>query len=325
MIDDMQHVLLDCDTGIDDAQALIYLAGLHLAGEITLLGATTTAGNGEARQSADNTAFVLQTCGVTDVPVAVGRTHPLVYPLVTTPETHGPKGLGDFVAIPTARLHPNWEQLWIDAVAMHPDVHLIVTGPATNLAFFMQRHPEVKFGKITMMTGAFNYPGNTTPTAEWNAWVDPHALDYVMQHSSCPIKICSLEVTEQFQFSPVDVDQLVYQVSKNPQLKQLEAVGRASLGFYFRFHQSQGLGLMAQIHDLLTCMLALGKVSATTYPAAVRVEAESELMRGTTVADTRNMWGSPLNAEIVRKADIIAAHAEFQRVLTLVGELAFRG
>ena len=87
-------VLIDCDTGIDDALALIYLAGLAAAGEVQLRAVTTTAGKVDVTQTALNSAHILRLCGLPDVPVVAGVPTPLVVPLVTTPETHGSHGLG---------------------------------------------------------------------------------------------------------------------------------------------------------------------------------------------------------------------------------------
>ena len=53
-----------------------------------------TSGNVDARQVAENTRAVLELAGRPDVEVSIGREVPLVRPLVTTPETHGPRGIG---------------------------------------------------------------------------------------------------------------------------------------------------------------------------------------------------------------------------------------
>lgn len=58
------RILLDCDPGIDDALALIYLAALHHVGEIELVGVTTTAGNIDVDTTARNAAFILSECGL---------------------------------------------------------------------------------------------------------------------------------------------------------------------------------------------------------------------------------------------------------------------
>ena len=128
----MRPILLDCDTGIDDAVALTYLACLHREDTINLAAVTTTAGN----TTAMNSRFVLDQCSLVDVPVAAGCTEPLEVPLVTTPETHGPLGVGyaeHSVDLPPTR-PGEWMRLWDEAIHEHEDLHLIVTGPATNLA-----------------------------------------------------------------------------------------------------------------------------------------------------------------------------------------------
>jgi len=55
----MRPVLLDCDTGIDDAVALTYLACLHREGSINLAAVTTTAGNTTAAPGATHPRVVL--------------------------------------------------------------------------------------------------------------------------------------------------------------------------------------------------------------------------------------------------------------------------
>ena len=59
------------------------------------------AGNVDARQVAENTRAVLELAGRADVEVALGREVPLVRELMTTPETHGPRGIG-YAELPPA-------------------------------------------------------------------------------------------------------------------------------------------------------------------------------------------------------------------------------
>src|SRR6478735_2235179 len=77
-VPDPTPLLIDCDTGIDDSLALLYACASTVA----------------AHQVAENTRAVLELAGRGDVEVALGRETPLVRPLVTTPETHGPHGIG---------------------------------------------------------------------------------------------------------------------------------------------------------------------------------------------------------------------------------------
>ncbi|MDO4911454.1 MAG: nucleoside hydrolase [Corynebacterium sp.] len=297
-------VLLDCDTGIDDAMAVVYLAGLHKAGEIELVGITTTSGNVEATQCARNSAYLLDLLGV-EVPIAVGKQEPLVLDLVTTPETHGPTGLGYAVTPSTAggQLSYDWQSIWENCGA---DL-AIVTGPATNLAAYGHNPAP----HVALMGGAYLYKGNTTPTAEWNSWVDPHAAKQAFSQTDSPIQVCGLEVTETCIFTPEDWEGFAQVAPKNI----AEVLGDA-LKFYFEFHESVGVGYCAQIHDLLTCMIALDKIPYESTLVAVDVEAESPLLRGTTVADFGGVWKKEPNCKLTRSADVEAAHREFARALS---------
>lgn len=299
------RILLDCDPGIDDALALIYLAALHHAGEIELVGVTTTAGNIDVDTTARNAAFILSECGLGEIPVAPGHPVPLEVPLVTTPETHGPAGLG-YVTAPDWNSDYNWRDLWNNAAEQ--DAQLIVTGPLTNVALA----GVSKFSQVTVMGGAVNYRGNTTPTAEWNFWVDPHAAKQVfgdLRESGSQATLCSLEVTEQFLIAPPRLERLIAELGEHPVARHLPEI----LRFYFEFHQEQGEGYQAQIHDLLTCMIALGKVDCLKHTTTVDVEAESQLLRGTSVADLRGHWDAQANAHVLTAVDIVGAHAELTR------------
>jgi len=317
-------VLIDCDPGIDDCLALMYLASLHHAGEIELVGVTTTAGNVEACQTAANARWILNLCSLADVPVAPGLPGPLQIGLTTTPETHGPTGLGYATAPETAAAavtparDRDWRQMWVEALEAHADLQLIVTGPVTNLASFEETHSAAaaRFGAISIMGGTVNYRGNTTPTAEWNFWVDPHAAAQHFHSDATNVltTLCSLEVTEQFLITPQRLEEVMEVLGEHPVTQILPEV----LRFYFEFHQAQREGYQAQIHDLLTCMIALGRVDYATIETTMDVEAQSPLLRGTSVADLRNHWGRAHNARLVTTADMEAAHHECARGLTLL-------
>ena len=93
-------LILDVDTGIDDSLALLYAAA---SPEAELVAVTCVAGNIDAPQVGVNTRAVLELAGRDDVEVAMGRQTPLVRPLETTPETHGPQGLGHAELPPPGR------------------------------------------------------------------------------------------------------------------------------------------------------------------------------------------------------------------------------
>ncbi|KQB83754.1 Pyrimidine-specific ribonucleoside hydrolase RihA [Corynebacterium oculi] len=286
----------------------MYLAALHRAGEIELCAVTCTAGNTTAAQAAINSRYILRRCGVTDVPVAAGEAAPIAVDLVTTPETHGPTGLGYLRAPEMAPEDGN--QTWRDLWAGYPRAHVMVVGPATHLALWGARE------QVTLMGGAYFYPGNTTPTAEWNSWVDPHAAKRAFAQATAPITVCSLGVTERFTLDPSSLDAVVAALGSAGIARDLPEL----LRFYFEFHRDQGEGYLAQIHDLFSCMIGLGTVASRVRLTRIDVEAQSPLLRGTTVADARGHWGLPPNALLIEEADVDGAHRELLRAAALLRE-----
>lgn len=311
----MKRVIVDCDPGIDDTFALIYLAAAHLAGEVEICAVTTTSGNVDAEQCAVNAAWVLEQCGVSTVPVAAGRAAPLEVALVTTPETHGDTGLG-YVDAAHREVARNWEALWIDATSHKDDLQLIVTGPLTNAAAFARTYPShfEKFSRITVMGGAVNYPGNTTPTAEWNFWVDPHAADIAFAAAPAPLTLCPLNLTEQMVLEPGRLEGIVDKLGGAPIASHLAAITQ----FYFEFHQQVGEGYCAQIHDLLTVLVALDEARWASRLATLRVETESSLTRGTVAADFKGMLQREPNARVLTEADIDGAWERFEHACELL-------
>ena len=136
-------LLLDVDTGIDDSLALLYACA---SPEAELLAVTCCSGNVEARQVVENTLAVLELAGRDDVEVALGREVPLVRALETTPETHGPRGIG-YAELPPPR-RPVSERHGADVIvetarSRPGEVTLVTLGPLTNLAIALDREPNL--------------------------------------------------------------------------------------------------------------------------------------------------------------------------------------
>src|SRR4051812_7123972 len=136
-------VLLDVDTGIDDAMALLYACA---SPDVELVGVTCIGGNVDARQVAENTLAVLDLAGRPDVPLLLGAGQPLVKPLETSTETHGPRGLGDAVLpAPSRAVQPGTAAEWlVDLARRRPgEVTLVTLGPLTNLAVGLELEPAL--------------------------------------------------------------------------------------------------------------------------------------------------------------------------------------
>lgn len=174
-------VILDCDPGHDDVFAL-WLAAGHPA--IDLRAVTTVGGNVPLEHTSLNARIVLGVAGVTDVPVAAGAPGPLARELQTAEWIHGENGLGG-PELPeaTVPLDPRTAtELMADVLAAAGEpVTIIATGPITNVAILIRDRPKLveRIGEIVWMGGSTER-GNATPYAEFNALVDPEALDIVV-------------------------------------------------------------------------------------------------------------------------------------------------
>ena len=339
----MPAYLLDVDTGIDDALALAYLAALP---DTEFVAVTATPGNVEADQVARNTLALLELCGRPGVQVAVGARKPLSIPLLTTPETHGPQGIGYAVLPePAGRISPrNAVDLWIEHARARPgELTALITAPLTNFALALRKEPELPdlLAKVVIMGGAFYHQGNTTPTAEWNTHVDPHAAKEVYAaYRGRPLEklpiVCSLDTTERMELHPAHVRALAQAAgAAEPELvlaEQPEGLRSSSgnilirhlsdaLRFYFEFHRLYDQGYLAHVHDFFAAGVAAGTLEYTARRATVDVETDSPLLAGTTVADFRGLWGTAPNARIVSSNNPEQA---FRELVSTVGSLARR-
>ena len=313
------RILADVDTGIDDALALCWLAARD---DVELVGVSTTSGNTTAHQAAENSLAVLEICGLDGVEVCVGTPTPLAVPASTTPETHGDHGLGNATLPPTrgSLSSRGFLDLWLEELRAHPgETTLLVTGPLTNLAVALRAEPRLPelLDLVVIMGGAFDHPGNTTPTAEWNSWVDPHAAAeaYAAWEGKpadrLPL-VCSLGVTERIVITPESLAELITAAGPTPARPQILALLGDALEFYFDFHAEYGYGRLAQVHDLFAAMVAVDAVGYRTRTSWVGVETDSELTRGTTVRDGRNLWRRTPNARIVTDTDPVEVWDRFR-------------
>ncbi|MCW3158032.1 nucleoside hydrolase [Micropruina sonneratiae] len=336
-------LIVDVDTGIDDSLALLYLMA---SPEAELLGITCTAGNVTARQVATNNLAWLELCGYADVEVALGAEVPIIAPLMTTEETHGPQGIGyaELPAPTRALSSRHATQVWIDNARRRPgEITGLVTGPLTNLALAVKLEPELPrlLKRIVVMGGAFNHPGNTNPTTEWNVAVDPDAARIVFDAFSGlpegrrPV-ICALDVTERIEMRPHHIAALAEACGSTPAeiIDPDDPPGRRSqasnrvvrhlsdaVRFYMEFHRLYDQGFLAHMHDPFAAAVALDPALATTRRATVDVELAGTLTRGQTVADWRGMWGREPNADIVVDTD---PEEFFRRAIERVAALARR-
>ncbi|MFF2550446.1 nucleoside hydrolase [Nocardia sp. NPDC058058] len=332
---------MDNDTGIDDSLGLLYLLS---SPEAEIIGIASSAGNVPAPRVAANNLALLDLCRAPELEVALGAAEPLAIPLRTTEDTHGPQGVG-YAELPVSERKLSDRtaaHMWVDLVREHPgEVVGLCTGPLTNLALALRIEPELPrlLRRLVIMGGAFNHPGNTTPTNEWNVHVDPEAAKEVFDAFSAapadrrPI-VCALDITETIEMRPKHLALLAERAGSTPVelVRESDPPERRSaasnplvrfltdaIRFYFDFHKLYDQGYLAHMHDPFAAAVALDNALAVTKPATVDVELAGTITRATTVADWAGMWEREPNADIVIGTD---PEQFFERLISRVGDYA---
>jgi purine nucleosidase len=341
-------IVLDVDTGIDDALAILYACA---SPEVELVAATCVAGNVPGRQVAENTKALLELVGRGDVPVALGAEAPLVKPLATSEDTHGPLGIGH-ATLPPSRgpLLSVAGRAALVAFAREREgaLHLVTLGPLTNLALALRDEPRLPslLAGWTFMGGSFGAPGNTTPTAEWNVHVDPDAARECLerwavaleQPDASPLPLgMGLDVTEKARIGAEEVARIAQRAGAQARdvaaiRDRMAATGSVAanpvlrfvvdaLRFYFEFHAANDGFFGAFVHDPFALAATLDRALVTTRAAFVDVETGPGLGHAMTVADVRGHLRRPPNVAVAVDGD---ADAFRDRLVERIGDLAAR-
>lgn len=210
-------VIIDCDTGVDDALALLF-AVRHPGLDVRAV--TCVAGNTDVDGVVRNTLTVLEQAGAPGIPVARGADRPLIEPVRTARHVHGQDGMGDLGLPAPTRAPVDMDAVTLlrqEILASPRPVTLIPTAPLTNIALLLRTHPEVvrNIERIVFMGGAVT-AGNATPVAEFNVWHDPEAAAILLT-AGVPITMYGLDVFKQVLVPAPDVQRL--RASSEPRLR----------------------------------------------------------------------------------------------------------
>jgi purine nucleosidase len=275
---------LDCDTGVDDALALAYLAATPV---VDLLGVGSVSGNIDAATGARNTLDLLALLGRSEVPVAVGAHDPLAVGYRGgAPHVHGGNGIGG-VVLPPAATVPVAEsaaELLVRLAHEHPGrLRVLAIGPLTNLALALRLEPRLPelVAEVTIMGGAALVPGNVTPVAEANIHNDPEAAAEVFD-APWPILLVPLDVTMDHALTERHRRQIL--AIDHPVAPYL-----GSMLAPYLTHYADVFGEPAcAMHDPLAAALAVGGLRPGSAPTVrVVVDAGDGPGRGQTVCDLR--------------------------------------
>lgn len=277
-------VVMDVDTGVDDACALL-LAAAHP--QVRLVAVSCVGGNTDVEQVTRNTLAVLDIAGRDDVPVARGAQRPLIERAAHARHVHGEDGMGDLGWVHTDR-QPDPRhavELLRDVLASTDEpITLVPTAPMTNIALLARTYPEALhgIGRIVFMGGAARQ-GNATASAEFNVFHDPEAtaivLDAAAEHD-IPVTMYGLDVF----YGPT-----VTRAEATSLIARGDAARLA--GELVAFQCDRFGSERATIGDAGAVCAVIDPGGIATTPLPVRVELAGSWSRGRTIVDSRDWSG----------------------------------
>lgn len=202
-----KSVILDVDTGIDDAVA-IALATYSNKLNVKLI--TTICGNLSVNEVTKNTLNFLHAIGKPKIPVAVGENKPLEREKDNSIQAHGKRGLGHY-KFSKHDLKPikmgAVEEMYNVLKRAKKPVVIIALGPLTNIAKLVREHPDA-MDKIEyiLISGGLLHDSKKNPYLGFNVMQDPEAARYVMK-SGEKIIICPSNHGHTAFLTPEEVEQ----------------------------------------------------------------------------------------------------------------------
>ena len=270
-------VWIDCDTGVDDAIAIM---AAHALDEIDIVGISSVCGNNTLENTFRNTRAINTLIGG-GYPVYRGADKPMMRELHISTMFHGENGLGG-AELPESSDEvpalPAWDALYQAAKQYAGELRLIAVGPLTNVAIALAKYPDLPelLHTILIMGGSASV-GNVTPAAEFNIYDDPEAAKMVFE-CGVPVVMCGLDVTLKAVMTPADWDELyetgrpaamlVRQMLATP-WKTLEMMGFAGV----------------PMHDSCPVLYLVHPELFRAEEAGVKVETKGQLTLGKTVTD----------------------------------------
>lgn len=309
-----RKIILDLDTGIDDALALAYALGSE---ELDLIGVTGTYGNVLVETGVRNTLAILELFGREDVPVFAGPDHARTkdgFEVLEISEfIHGKNGVGE-ADLPEPRRaveETSAVDFLVESVEKYGDDLVIVpTGPSTTIAAAIEASETfAERAHIVMMGGALTVPGNVSAWAEANVNQDPEATDLLFRRAK-DVTMIGLDVTLQ----------TLLTTEETATWSALGTVGgdflAAATNYYIKAYETTapylgGCGL----HDPLAVAVAVDPSLVTTLDINMKTDTEGET-RGRTIGDETRLNDPVKTSHVAVGVDVDRFLEEFMRRLT---------
>ena len=316
---DLKHkIIMDVDTGSDDAVALILAM---LDDSFDLQGITAVNGNLEVKLTTENSLRMVEFCNRQDtVKVYKGADLPLVSTLLpNTPQSMAPIPRREGESVPEGLHHASHIEVpkftikeeddsavvWLINKLRHEEdksITIVAVGPLTNIALAMRSDPRIipKIKRIVIMGGADAYAGSSSMAAEFNVWIDPEAMEIVLQ-SGCDVTIVPLDATFSSYITPSDAEDI--RAIGTPEAdKVADLILKYGTAKMLKGRDEEELHI--PIHDALAlCSVRYPEV-LYTKEVCCHVDTSHGIAYGETVIDKRRgVTASKPNCKFAFKAD----------------------
>lgn len=291
------------------------LTALASPDELEVLAITAVAGNVPLHHTVANSLKLVELAGRREVPVYRGASRPMIKELVTAEYVHGPTGL-DGSDLPPPSLEPaNGHAVTaiIDLVMSHDGVTLCTLGPMTNVGLALALEPAIaeRIEQLILMGGGFFEGGNTTPAAEFNIFVDPHAAHRVFT-SGIPLVMMPLDVTHKALATP-------------ERLQRFKDLGNRAgaavygmLDFYDRWDMEKYGMPGGPVHDACVTAYLLEPDIFGGKHVYVEIDHSSGPAQGMTLVDWWGVTGKEPNCTVMNTVD---ADRFFDLLVDRIGRL----
>lgn len=291
----MRKFLIDTDTASDDAVAMC-MAFRHP--EIEVVACTVVAGNVPLPQAVQNALYTVELCGA-DTPVYAGHERPMVRDLGTAQDVHGEDGMGDIGLPLSGRMPaPGWApEVIVDTIRNNPgEITLVAIGPLTNVAAAILWAPDIaeKVERVVIMGGTGEHgPGNISPSAEFNFWVDPEAVAVVLR-SGMPLELVGWDIS---------ITSAVVDEKRRSEIRSLGTdVATFALDIQatlqgFAWEETRLAG--PDFPDPIAMAHAIDPGPATMEHLGVDIAIGPDPMRGTMIVDHYGFGGLAKNVDVV--------------------------
>ncbi|KRL08286.1 nucleoside hydrolase [Liquorilactobacillus hordei] len=308
-------MILDLDTGIDDALALAYAIADQ---DCDLIGIIGSYGNVLIEQGTQNSRDLLSLLGASNVPVYEGLSHSSTTSNFTvqpvSARIHGDNGVANLnlTHASTKIEKQSGVDFLIDAAHKYKkNLLLVPTGPLTNLAAAIKKDPAITklIGHVTLMGGALTVPGNVSPVSEANIHQDPEAANAVFQ-SDIELTMVGLDVTTRTLLTKQET-----RIWRNLKTKS-GSIYADLVDYYIEAYKETNPHLNGcALHDPLAVAAALEPKLLDTIYLNMKVDT-NEPYEGRTIGDETRLNLPAITTQVATNVDVKRFTTKFMERLT---------